>query len=138
MKKKGKNKKRPYYAKWWFFLGILTLGWLTPITKYWEIFFFGKETTAYALRMPTSFGVLSWQYIYIVNGRQYIANYDGGFVLSKFPEVNNIDVLYNIDRPDENFVFQLSSLYKDEHLFFPVALQIFMGVFFLSLRLRNI
>lgn len=138
MKKKGKNKKRPYYAKWWFFISILTLGWLTPITKHWKVFIYSENTTGFAMRMPSKYGALVWRYIYVVNSYQYVSDYDGGYVRSHQPEVPEKTIYYNRKKPSEHFAFMPTKLYEDDNLFFPVGLQIFMGVFFLMIRLKDL
>lgn len=72
------KKTYPYYAKFWFFLGILTLGWLTPITKYWEEFILWDTTTAYPVKMYNNYGVQEWKYVYKVNGYDHFAAFSGG------------------------------------------------------------
>lgn len=136
LKMKVVKKDRPYYAKWWFFIGLLTLGWLTPITKHWQLFLFGETTTAFPIKKLNQYQYYQYYHIYVVDGNAYNAYYENE--LGKTPDDKGITILYNPDNPSENLSFQFSLMYSDEHLFFPVGFQIAFGVFFLMIRFKDL
>ncbi|MBL56231.1 MAG: hypothetical protein CMP61_03490 [Flavobacteriales bacterium] len=130
------KKDRPYYAKWWFFISLLILGWLTPITKHWRVILFGENTFAYPFKVLNKYNYYSDAYIYSVNGKQYTARFETEYGRKDLPD--KINVLYDPDDPKENITTQIEILYTDENLFFPVGLQIGLGVFFLALRFKDL
>jgi hypothetical protein len=133
--KVAKN-NHPYYAKWWFFISLLTLGWLTPVTKHWRLFAFGTTTTAYPISILNKYNFLSDVYVYSYKGMQFIAKHE--IELGEKPDPKGILVVFDTENPSHNITAQIKSLYTDENLFFPVGLQIGLGVFFLALRFKNL
>lgn len=130
------KKNQPYYAKWWFFISLLILGWLTPITKHWKLFAFGKTTTAYPIKILNKYNFISDVYVYSYQGMQFKARYE--IELGDKPDPKGIRVVLDTENPSNNITSQISSLYTDENLFFPVGLQIGLGVFFLALRFKDL
>jgi len=130
------KKDRPYYAKWWFFICLLTLGWLTPITKHWELFLFGETTTAYSIKVLNKYNFYVDAYVYSFKGVLHRARHEIDFGVK--PEPKGITVLFDPSNPSNNISSQIGFLYTDENLFFPVGLQIGLGVFFLALRFKNL
>ena len=128
--------KRPYYAQWWFFISLLTLGWLTPITKHWKLYFWGETTTAYSVLQLNQFNFYEYYFLYSVDGSNYYVDYD--FDLGEKPNPKGIKIIYDPNDPSNCLAFQLSKMYSDENLFFPLGFQIAFGVFFLSIRFKDL
>lgn len=128
--------KRPYYAQWWFFFSLLFLGWITPITKHWELYLFGDRATAYPIKVMTKYNYFSYRFVYTVNGHHYSVDHE--LEIGEIPDPEGLTIIYNPDDPAQNLSFQLKAMYADEHLFFPVGFQIAFGVFFLSIRFKDL
>lgn len=127
--------KRPYYAQWWFFISLLILGWATPVTKHWELFYFGKTTTGYPIKIFYNTLIPKWRYVFPVNGKQYYCHFkDEPHQMNQKRE--DIIVYYDKENPKKNVSFEINNLYQDNHLFFPVAFQIGLLAFFISVRVK--
>lgn len=74
----ARKKKYPYYAKWQFFIVIIGLGWITPVTKHWDKFLFWDVEIAYPVQMGGHLGVSNWYYVYNRNGKEITVDFDGG------------------------------------------------------------
>lgn len=128
--------KRPYYAQWWFFIGLLTLGWITPITKHWELYLFGERATAYPIKVMSQYNYFTYKFVYTVNGVHYTVDHE--LDIGETPDPEGITIIYNTNDPSTNLSFQLKEMYTNENLFFPVGFQIAFGVFFLSIRFKDL
>ena len=128
--------KRPYYARWWYFISLLILGWSTPITKHWDLFLFGKKTIAYPIKYVNSFHGFSYTFLYSVNGRQYTVPIE--LEPYEIPDPEGVSIIYNPNNPADYLSWQFEELYSDENLFFPVGFQIAFGVFFLMIRFKDL
>ena len=133
--KLAKN-NRPYYAKWWFFICLITLGWLTPITKNWYLFLFGESTIAYPINIYGKSAFRHYSIVFDIQGYQYVIS-NALNLREKIPK-KCIKIYYHKKYPNDNFTFNLNQMYKSQNLFFPLGLQIGLGVFFLLARFNEI
>ena len=127
---------RPFYAKWWFFLGLIILGWLTPITKNWYLFLFGESTIALPINIYGKSTIRFYAFIYTLNGYRYVSS-DAFNLRGEIPE-KSIKIYYHKKYPNNNITFNLNRMYSGQNLFFPLGLQIALGVFFLLVRFNEI
>ena len=128
--------RRPYYAKWWFFIGLISLGWITPITKNWYLFLFGESTIAYPINIYGTSVSKFHNFIFHINGYNYVSSYALD-ISDKIPE-NSIRIYFQKKNPNNNITFNLKKMYSSRNLFFPLGLQVGLSVFFLLLRFSEI
>lgn len=127
---------RPYYAKWWFFISLIALGWITPITKHWDLFIFGESTTAFPMKRYGSSLLKYHKFAFKVDQYHYVSSYS----LEHWREApeGGITIFYDANNPEDHIPLKLDKMYSDEHLFFPVGLQIGLAVFFLLQRFKEL
>ncbi len=131
------KKNRPYYAKWWFFMSLISLGWLTPVTKNWYLFLFGETTIAYPVNIYEASINRFYYRIFHINGVHYV----GSIALNLSHEIPEkcIKIYFDKKKTENNISFNLTRIYTNQkNLFFPLGLQIGLGVFFLLARFKNL
>lgn len=133
-KKQKKKKKYPYYATPWFFFGILILGWMTPVTKHWKYLFYGESTTANRILVRQDNGEIVARYIFESEHYTYLSEFSR---LMTGPLPKKKTIYFMADNPKENLVFFWDLAYEGANLFFPLALQIGMIAFFVSVRFKD-
>lgn len=127
---------RPYYAKWWFFFSLITLGWITPITKHWDLFLFGDSAKAIPLTTYSRSLLRFHQFAFRVNGYYYVSSYS--LEQGRNERKDSITIFYDKNNPDDYITFDFKKMYSNQHLFFPVGLQIGLGVFFLLIKFKEL
>lgn len=126
----------PYYAKWWFFLCLIFLNWITPITSNWKIYIFGKRTEANLVRIyDEEIGGIVWKYIFKYNDYFYFSEYKE--ILSSQEMPLKVIMYFNDETPSENFIGAFEYFYFGEKLIFPILFQILMIVFFFLVRIKE-
>ena len=130
------KKNRPYYAKWWFLLSLISLGWLTPITKNWYLFLFGESTIAYPVNIYEKSVNRFYTNTFRINSFYYVSS--SALNLNyKTPE-KCIKIYFDKKDPKNNISFNLLRIYTNgQNLFFPLGLQIGLSVFFLLARFKE-
>ncbi len=131
-----KKSNYPYYAKWWFFIGMIFLSWITPITSNWNTYFFGEQIEAHLARIyDEDLGRIV---------RKYVFKYEGYPYFSKYKEVINhknmpvtVELYFKEDNPNENFIGILEYIYFGKRLIFPILFQMLMISFFFLVRTKE-
>ena len=124
--------RRPYYAKWWFFISLVSLGWITPITKNWYLFLHGESIIASSVNVYGKSAERFYTYIFHLNGHKYIGS--NALTLSEKIPKKSIKIYYDKKNPNNNITLNLNTMYKSHNLYFPLGLQIGLSVFFLLAR----
>mgnify|MGYP001267958407 FL=1 len=125
---------RPFYAKWWFFIGLVILGWLTPITKNWYIFFFGESTIACPVYNYGKSNLRFYNFVFTLNGEIFVKS-NALSMRNALPK-KSVRIYYEKNLPENYLIPNLNNMYTKQNLFFPLILQIGLGVFFLKARLE--
>ena len=132
----SKKTNYPYYAKWWFFIGILMLSWITPITSHWRTYFFGEQTEAFLARAyDDNTGRIVRKYVFKHNGYPYFSEYME--VVKSVSMPVKVVLYFEKDDPNSNFVGVLDFFYYGNRLIFPVLFQMLMIAFFFLVRTKE-
>jgi hypothetical protein len=132
----SRNTNYPYYAQWWFFVGVLLLSWMTPVTSHWKTYFFGEQTEALLARTyDDSTGRSVRKYVFKHQGYPYFSEYKEVINSATMPV--RVSLYFNKDYPSINFVAELDFLYYGKRLIFPVLFQMLMVAFFFLVRTKE-
>ena len=115
--------KRPYYAKWWFFICLISLGWITPITKNWYLFLYGESIIASSVNIYGKSAERFYTYIFHINGCKYIGS--NALTLSEKIPGKSIRIYFHKKNLNNNIAFNLNTMYKSHNLYFPSRLLLY-------------
>lgn len=130
-----KKTKYPYYATWWFFVGIIVLTWLTPITSNWELYFFGEEVIGKLVNVRNDEGRIVRKYAFIHKGYPCFSEYEDNRHSVTLPLI--VKMYIEKDDPNTNFIAGLSFMYFGKRLIFPVLFQMLMVAFYFLVRTKE-
>ena len=125
----------PYYATWWFFIGILFLVWITPVTSNWQLYFFGEKIKGKLVNTHRGTGQIVRKYAFIYNGYPYLSEYEDGGHSSTWPLL--VDMYFSLENPRNNFISEIDFMYFGKSLIFPVVFQMMMVAFFSLVRTKE-
>jgi len=131
----SKKTNYPYYATWWFFIGLLFLGWMTPITSNWELYLSGKKVKGKLVNIRNENGRVLRKYAFIYKGHPYFSEFEEGNHGYTLPLI--VDLYLNSEDPSNNFISETDFMYVGNGLIFPVILQMLMVPFFIMVRAKE-
>ena len=131
-----KKTNYPYYAKWWFFICVIFLSWITPITSNWKTYIFGEQVDAKLVMVyDKEVGSIIRKYFFEYQGKDFFSRYKEVSHSKEMPM--KVKVYFNGNNPKENFVGVLEYFYFGKRLMFPILFQMIMIVFFFLVRTKE-